>query len=132
MPDIKSEYEPFFLLVQFKGENTYIRSFFWNYVIEEIESCFNPNEDFYALEKVSSSSYDFLIFFNTTINSQECKPSVVEKQLKVCIHPDFHWQNVKKLKLMAISTKLKEIVAYLILRVDFFHSNKVEGIDQEE
>lgn len=56
--------------------------------------------------------------------------TAIDKHLKFCIHPDFLLQNVKKVKTLSIPIKSKEILASLILKVEFFHTNKLEGIDQ--
>lgn len=54
----------YFLIVQFKGTNTNIKVYTWNNNLDEIQNCFNQKQNFYELDRIGWSYYDFIIILN--------------------------------------------------------------------
>ena len=54
----------FFIIVQFKGSSTYLKNYFWNSNLMQVEDPFNSGESFYQQKNVSTSFYDFIMILD--------------------------------------------------------------------
>jgi hypothetical protein len=52
--------------------------------------------------------------------------------VKLCIKPEFQYQNVKKFWTIKIPTKNKSFDGLLVVRVELNQTQKIEGADQDE
>ena len=95
------------MLVRFKGLIANIRIYKWNSNVQEIEECYDNNEFFYNIQNPSTSSYDFIIGFDSTkAESKEIDPSKLEKGTKISLSKnEINYKNVNKVIYTAIDKK---------------------------